>query len=772
MILVAIEISRHHIFAGHAVVIHQGLLPTTAVFLGRLEELHSYTSPDLVLCAPADHDLAVAKAEQVMTSQCMAVDQRVIQHDALPLLILRTFRRRQVKAKLRAMHGLNRRHVGTTTAEHTPAHLPCPEQFLGVHRMPRDPLLLPAIHRGRQAHHTFATTEQDVLWLIRRSGHHIKIMRQMHRVVHHAGFPFRPGVLRLVIGQHAHSGPLAVFVAAPVQGRDDERIRAIQPTHPFHAMHRGLAMQGDGLPLLRAVRRWDQVMDRATVLRIAGIPLRPYRDLALAIAVDVARGDADMVFGRQRLGHDVFFPRRVFIPNDQPLVREQDVRLAISIHIGQRCAVANLHLVIDEFFFEGSGLGVGWEAAEEQKGKEARGGIHALILHYRQTPGEVASIALWRQKPPIVFTMSLLFSLLAARAGPMVGNVSESNRHACLRLPPAILLDNRAATLMAEGKVDEALQAAVEAVASARKAVAQDSRFQPLLVEALRQLAEIQQALSDTTGATTTYREAVSLAEDAGLGGAHQAPMRVALATLLDFNDQEAEALPIYEKAIEELEALEPPDMETAGQLRNNVALTYKRQGKFALAEQHYLRAVEALEKTTGNETVEYAALYNNLGSLYYAAGFADQAGEVFETALALRRKLLGETHPDIAQSHCNMAAVQHELSNDAAAQKSFETALDILEQHLPEKAASYAATGEDYIGLLGSLGEDAKAAAFQKRLFQVLEQKLPTWPKYQTRPRCAPAHARSHRRWWSFAARHSIGRAAQRVSAPGRSCP
>lgn len=286
-----------------------------------------------------------------------------------------------------------------------------------------------------------------------------------------------------------------------------------------------------------------------------------------------------------------------------------------------------------------------------------------------------------------------------------------------------LLLNHRPATLVAEGKVDEALKAAAEAVSSARQAVGEDARFQPLLVDALQQLAETQQVDSDVAGAAATYREAIALAEGAGLGADRRAPLRVALATLLDFNDQEAEALPIYEQAIEELEALDPPDHETAGQLRNNVALTYKRQGKFALAEQHYLRAIEALEKTTGDDTVEYAALYNNLGSLYYAAGFADQAQEVFVTALKLREKLLGATHPDVAQSHGNIAAVHYELGNNKAAQQSFEASLNILERHIKEKASSYQATGEDYLALLGSIDEDAKAAAFQKRMHKVLEQ-------------------------------------------------
>lgn len=289
---------------------------------------------------------------------------------------------------------------------------------------------------------------------------------------------------------------------------------------------------------------------------------------------------------------------------------------------------------------------------------------------------------------------------------------------------PTILLENRAAALLAEGKTDEAIEVATQAVASARAAAEAEARFIPMLVEALDHLAEAQKAAGKVAEAAATYTEALAKAEDAGLNRDRKVPLRIALATLLDFNDQEAEALPIYEQAIEDLEALEPPDLATAGQLRNNVALTYKRQGKFALAEQHYLRAVEALEKTTGDGTVEYASLYNNLGSLYYAAGFADQAQEVFVTALKLREKLLGATHPDVAQSHGNIAAVHYELGNNEAAQQSFEAALNILEQHLTEKAASYQATGEDYLALLGSIGEDAKAAAFQKRMIKVLEQR------------------------------------------------
>jgi len=282
-------------------------------------------------------------------------------------------------------------------------------------------------------------------------------------------------------------------------------------------------------------------------------------------------------------------------------------------------------------------------------------------------------------------------------------------------------LENPVAALLAEGETDAALAAATQVLVSARLAAAGEPNLLPELVEALDQLATVREAVGKVAEAAAHYKEALDLAEKAGLGRHRKSRLRIALATLLDFNDQEAEALPLYEQAIEDLEALEPPDIETSGQLRNNVALIYKRQGKFALAEQHYLRAVEALEKTTGDATVEYASLYNNLGSLYYAAGFADQAREVFTTALKLREQLLGAIHPDVAQSHGNIAAVHYELGNNEAAMQSFEAALHILEKNLPEKSASFQATGEDYLALLGSIGEDAKAAELQKRMQKAL---------------------------------------------------
>jgi len=268
---------------------------------------------------------------------------------------------------------------------------------------------------------------------------------------------------------------------------------------------------------------------------------------------------------------------------------------------------------------------------------------------------------------------------------------------------------------------DEALRAATAAVRSGRTAVADDTKFSPMLVRALEELGRVKREAGQFDEALGLYREAEEQALAAAMDVAVLAHLRAGLATLLDDLGREDEAFPVYERAIKDLEAMQPPDIVTAGQLRNNLAMNYKRLNKFALAEQHYLAAIEALEGTLGRETEEVSSLFNNLGGLYYAAGFADQAKSMFMDAMEIRLKLLGPGHPDMAQSHCNLGTVQYELGDSVAAQLSFEQSLRILEAHIADEAASYEAVGMDYIAMLGAIHEDDKAAAFQKRLNNML---------------------------------------------------
>ena len=283
------------------------------------------------------------------------------------------------------------------------------------------------------------------------------------------------------------------------------------------------------------------------------------------------------------------------------------------------------------------------------------------------------------------------------------------------------ILENRAAKLLAEGKVDDAVRVGTTAVATARQLASDDSSATGSLIEALGTLADVHRQLGGTEEAEALYREALQSAIEHKSDLVVLANLRTNLATLLDFSQREADAVPLYEQAIADFESMTPPEDEVAAQLRNNLAMIYKGLGKFALAEQHYLRALETLENRRGRSSESVASVFNNLGSLYYTAGFPDQAKEMHTEALEMRKQLLGDNHPDVAQSYCNLATACHELGENTDAVSHYEQSLRILELHLVNEAASYEAVGQDYLALLSSLGDDRKAAAFQKRMEKAL---------------------------------------------------
>lgn len=263
----------------------------------------------------------------------------------------------------------------------------------------------------------------------------------------------------------------------------------------------------------------------------------------------------------------------------------------------------------------------------------------------------------------------------------------------------------------------DSIESARSAAAKAREAVAANPAQFPALVQALQLVGD---ALRDTdlAAAEAAYREAITGAEGKELPVGTLANVRMNLATLFDFNGREEEATPFYEDAITDFEALDSKSAkEVAAQLRNNLAMTYKGLGKYALAEQHYLRALETLEANHGRNSEAVATLFNNLGGLYYVAGFPDQAKDMFADALEVRTTILGPNHRDVAQAHSNLGTACHELRENEAAREHFEKALRILESQIQTEKRSFEATSLDYIAMLEMSGDESAASAIKTRL-------------------------------------------------------
>lgn len=283
------------------------------------------------------------------------------------------------------------------------------------------------------------------------------------------------------------------------------------------------------------------------------------------------------------------------------------------------------------------------------------------------------------------------------------------------------LLEGHVASLYEAGKLDDALRVAGTALRNARQAVEDDDANLPLLVNALETLADINRQTGDFEKSESLYLEALDTVGRFVASQAQVARLRSGLAMLYDFSQREEAAIPLYDQAIQDYEAIAPPMTRESAELRNNLAMIYKSLGRYALAEQHYLMALETLEKEFGRDSERVAAVFNNLGSLYYTAGFPDQAREMHMEALDIRQKVLGPEHPEVAQSYTNLATACYDLEDDAGVQENYEKSLRILEQHLATESDSYEQTGEDYIAVLENLGEVKKAASLRKRMDKVL---------------------------------------------------
>ena len=117
----------------------------------------------------------------------------------------------------------------------------------------------------------------------------------------------------------------------------------------MHAVGAGIVVKLHRLPLLRAIFRGNEVVDGAIFQGLPKIPLPAHGDLAFAITVDIAGGDADIIAKRQLFSDNVFFPTRILIPLHGGLVGEKDIDVLVTINVSQRESVANLNLV--DFLF-------------------------------------------------------------------------------------------------------------------------------------------------------------------------------------------------------------------------------------------------------------------------------------------------------------------------------------------------------------------------------------------------------------------------------------
>lgn len=285
------------------------------------------------------------------------------------------------------------------------------------------------------------------------------------------------------------------------------------------------------------------------------------------------------------------------------------------------------------------------------------------------------------------------------------------------------VLQKRVEDLQAEGKLEDALRVSQTAVDAARRNVASDSANLPHLVSTLLMLADLRRMVSDFDGAESVYLEGLSLAAEMTQNDSVDAPnleiarLQSGLASLYDFTSREERAIPLYEEAIQRFEANNPPELEEAAYLCNNVGMIYKQMDEYQAAEAFYKKALSIFEMNRGSSHHSVGTVLNNLGGLYTSMGFHDKAREAHERAMKIREQAYPRNHPDLGQSLCNMAAVYHQLNDFNNAKKHYEAALRLFEKNLDDTDEDYTILMNNYAQLLRDHGHEKKAEALEKRV-------------------------------------------------------
>jgi tetratricopeptide (TPR) repeat protein len=123
-----------------------------------------------------------------------------------------------------------------------------------------------------------------------------------------------------------------------------------------------------------------------------------------------------------------------------------------------------------------------------------------------------------------------------------------------------------------------------------------------------------------------------------------------------------------FADAVKEAEQFGEDDNRLAVSL-NNLAAVYHTQGKYSMAEPHYLRALEIRKRILGDEHKDIASNLYNLAVLYSAKKDYDKAEGYYLQALAIREKALGDKHPDLQPILKSFAELMRRMDRTAEAE-------------------------------------------------------------------------------------------------------
>jgi CHAT domain-containing protein/Tfp pilus assembly protein PilF len=224
-----------------------------------------------------------------------------------------------------------------------------------------------------------------------------------------------------------------------------------------------------------------------------------------------------------------------------------------------------------------------------------------------------------------------------------------------------------------------------EAIALAQTMVAELEKSQPNsrdYVGALNNLAQLYGEVGRNAEAEPIYKRAIAVMEKAGgLDSADAAPELTNLAAFYQRQGRYDEAEPLFKRALALWERAHGAGHPDVGKALNNLATLYEREDRHADAEPLFRRALVIYQKAAGPENPAVATILNNVGQVVKSEGRYAEAGPPIKQSLAIREKLVGRDHPDVARSLNNLADLYEREGRNADAEPLYVRALAIRER-------------------------------------------------------------------------------------------
>ncbi|MFE9877877.1 tetratricopeptide repeat protein [Streptomyces sp. NPDC005784] len=196
-------------------------------------------------------------------------------------------------------------------------------------------------------------------------------------------------------------------------------------------------------------------------------------------------------------------------------------------------------------------------------------------------------------------------------------------------------------------------------------------------------------------------------------------------AVYLSARGQEAQALPMKERALRITEAASGPDHPDTATRLNNLAYTLSNLGRGSEALPLLERALRITEATRGPDDPDTATCLNNLASTLGNLGRHTEALPMKERALRITEAALGPDHPDTALGLGNLASTLGNLGRYSEALGLEERALRIAEAaHGPDHPDTALHLG-NLAYTLGNLGRSSEALPLFERALQIAEATL-----------------------------------------------